>query len=105
MADNQELRFEFGENWSRFLSVLGEESVAEADQALRSMLGVEELSQKSFLDGGSGTGLSAGSQGRLVRLRSGQRGDDRRAGAAQLPGRRRLDRHARLGARCGVPRG
>ena len=34
-------RFEFGENWRRFLSVLDEERIAEAERSLRPMLGVE----------------------------------------------------------------
>ncbi|HEX8422254.1 MAG TPA: class I SAM-dependent methyltransferase [Pyrinomonadaceae bacterium] len=50
-------RFEFGKNWSRFLSVLAEESIAEAENSLRKMLEVEDLRGKSFLDIGSGSGL------------------------------------------------
>src|SRR3954454_13237196 len=50
-------RFEFGENWRRFLDVLDDERIAEAERSLREMLGVESLSGRSFLDIGSGSGL------------------------------------------------
>jgi len=52
-----EARFEFGANWSRFLSVLNDDRIAQAEQSLRSSLGVESLAGKSFLDIGSGSGL------------------------------------------------
>ena len=50
-------RFKFGENWSRFLSLLNEERVREAADSLKKMLNVETLEGKSFLDAGSGSGL------------------------------------------------
>ena len=50
-------RFEFGKNWSRFLAVLNDERIAEAEQSLRAMLEVEDLRGRSFLDIGSGSGL------------------------------------------------
>lgn len=50
-------RFEFGENWKRFLSVLNDERIAEAEKSLKEMLEVENLQGKSFLDIGSGSGL------------------------------------------------
>jgi len=50
-------RFEFGENWHNFLSVLDEERVAEARASLCTMLGVSSLDGMSFLDIGSGSGL------------------------------------------------
>jgi 2-polyprenyl-6-hydroxyphenyl methylase/3-demethylubiquinone-9 3-methyltransferase len=50
-------RFAFGENWSRFLSVLDDERIAEAERSLKGMLGAEEIRGKSFLDVGSGSGL------------------------------------------------
>jgi 2-polyprenyl-3-methyl-5-hydroxy-6-metoxy-1,4-benzoquinol methylase len=53
----QGARFEFGANWSRFLSVLDEERIAEAENSLRSMLGMDDLTGRSFLDIGSGSGL------------------------------------------------
>ncbi len=50
-------RFEFGRNWSAFLSVLDDERIATAVQSLRTMLECESLAGRSFLDIGSGSGL------------------------------------------------
>lgn len=57
--DGAEVRFEFGENWRRFLSVLDDERIAAAERAIRAMLGVEHLRGCRFLDLGSGSGLSS----------------------------------------------
>lgn len=53
----QGTRFEFGKNWSRFLSVVGDAHIARAEESLRQMLEVDTLAGKSFLDIGSGSGL------------------------------------------------
>jgi 2-polyprenyl-6-hydroxyphenyl methylase/3-demethylubiquinone-9 3-methyltransferase len=50
-------RFSFGDNWSRFLSVLTEDRIQQAELSLKKMLGVDSLAGKSFLDVGSGSGL------------------------------------------------
>jgi len=50
-------RFAFGENWRRFLRVLDEDRIAEAERSLQDMLGVTRLDGKRFLDIGSGSGL------------------------------------------------
>lgn len=50
-------RFEFGKNWKRFLSVLNDERISEAELSLKEMLEVNNLKGKSFLDVGSGSGL------------------------------------------------
>src|SRR3712207_117545 len=50
-------RFEFGENWSRFLELLADGRIARAEESLKAMLEVSDLSGKSFLDIGSGSGL------------------------------------------------
>ncbi|MBX6364611.1 MAG: class I SAM-dependent methyltransferase [Gemmatimonadetes bacterium] len=50
-------RFEFGKNWQRFLALLSEERIREAERSLREMLGVETLEGLRFLDVGSGSGL------------------------------------------------
>lgn len=50
-------RFEFGQNWSRFLPGLDEKRIAVAEQTLKRMLEVEDLRGKRFLDIGSGSGL------------------------------------------------
>ena len=52
-----EVRFEFGANWNRFLSVLDETSILEAVDSLKKALNVTTLKNKSFLDAGSGSGL------------------------------------------------
>lgn len=50
-------RFEFGKNWSRFLSNLNDVRIKEAENSLKQMLEAETLEGKSFLDIGSGSGL------------------------------------------------
>lgn len=50
-------RFEFGKNWSRFLSTLTPERISGAQASLRDMLEVDSLEGKSFLDVGCGSGL------------------------------------------------
>ncbi len=55
VADGE--RFEFGKNWSRFLSLLDDTRIAEAEASLKSMLEVSDLQGKSFVDVGSGSGL------------------------------------------------
>lgn len=55
--DPSEMRFAFGKNWSRFLTVLNDQSIAEAENSLKQMLGVNSLAGQSFLDIGSGSGL------------------------------------------------
>ena len=50
-------RFEFGENWSRFLDVLDDDRIRQAEDSLRKMLDTESLAGQSFLDIGSGSGL------------------------------------------------
>jgi 2-polyprenyl-3-methyl-5-hydroxy-6-metoxy-1,4-benzoquinol methylase len=51
------IRFKFGNNWTRFLSLLDEERISEAENSLKYMLGIETMSGKTFLDVGSGSGL------------------------------------------------
>ena len=50
-------RFEFGKNWSRFLATLTETRILAAEESLRTMLEVDNLDNKRFLDIGSGSGL------------------------------------------------
>jgi 2-polyprenyl-3-methyl-5-hydroxy-6-metoxy-1,4-benzoquinol methylase len=50
-------RFEFGKNWSNFLSILDDERIAEAEKSLQGMLRVTRLDGMRFLDIGSGSGL------------------------------------------------
>jgi 2-polyprenyl-3-methyl-5-hydroxy-6-metoxy-1,4-benzoquinol methylase len=50
-------RFEFGKNWSRFLGLLDEDRISEAEKSLKRMLAVDSLAGKTFVDVGSGSGL------------------------------------------------
>jgi 2-polyprenyl-3-methyl-5-hydroxy-6-metoxy-1,4-benzoquinol methylase len=50
-------RFQFGENWQRFLLNIGETHINCAVNSLRDMLGVKDLNGVRFLDIGSGSGL------------------------------------------------
>ena len=55
-VDNRQ-RFEFGKNWKYFLTKLNAERIKVAETWLAEMLGSGDLSGKSFLDVGSGSGL------------------------------------------------
>jgi 2-polyprenyl-3-methyl-5-hydroxy-6-metoxy-1,4-benzoquinol methylase len=50
-------RFAFGKNWQSFLDVLSEERIADAERSLCEFLGTGELTGKTFVDVGSGSGL------------------------------------------------
>ena len=50
-------RFEFGKNWVAFLSVLDDERILTAVESLKMMLECDDLTGKTFLDIGSGSGL------------------------------------------------
>lgn len=50
-------RFEFGKNWSLFLRILDGERIAAAERSLAEMLELDDLTGKTFLDIGSGSGL------------------------------------------------
>ena len=50
-------RFEFGENWARFLSTLDDKRVEVAKQSLQALIQIDDFSQLRFLDAGSGSGL------------------------------------------------
>jgi 2-polyprenyl-6-hydroxyphenyl methylase/3-demethylubiquinone-9 3-methyltransferase len=65
MADSSEdqikqgERFAFGDNWARFLKGLDQNRVLQAERSLQSFLGLADLSGLTFLDAGSGSGLSS----------------------------------------------
>jgi len=69
VAEHQETadapRFPFGRNWRSFLDVLNEERIAQATAALEGMLGAGRMAGASFLDVGSGSGLSSLAASRL----------------------------------------
>lgn len=50
-------RFKFGDNWSRFLDLVDEERIQQAEESLKLMLEVDTLRGKRFIDIGSGSGL------------------------------------------------
>lgn len=50
-------RFAFGDNWRRFLDVLDDERIAQAERSLEEWLGDDALAGRSFLDAGCGSGL------------------------------------------------
>lgn len=50
-------RFKFGDNWSRFLALVDDERIRNAEESLMSMLEVDDLHGKRFIDIGSGSGL------------------------------------------------
>ncbi|MEK6276636.1 MAG: class I SAM-dependent methyltransferase [Actinomycetota bacterium] len=52
----REPRFPFGENWLRLLEHVDEERVRIAERSLRETLGIDDLSGRTFLDAGSGSG-------------------------------------------------
>lgn len=52
-------RFKFGENWTHFLKIIDEERIDDAEESLKEKLCVETLANLTFLDAGSGSGLSS----------------------------------------------
>ena len=52
-------RFAFGGNWSKFLATITDQRIADAQRDISVMLGTDDLSGKTFLDIGSGSGLSS----------------------------------------------
>ena len=50
-------RFGFGANWTRFLKSLNDDRICMAQNSLKQMLEIDDLSGKTFLDVGSGSGL------------------------------------------------
>ena len=56
---SEDTRFAFGENWSDFSHTLNPSKVAAARAGIVALLGEEDLSGKTFLDVGCGSGLMA----------------------------------------------
>ena len=50
-------RFEFGKNWTRFLSKLNDDRIVAACKSLQTKLETDSLAGRTFLDVGSGSGL------------------------------------------------
>lgn len=53
----QKERFQFGENWRRYLELLNQDRILAAQRSLQQMLQMDRLDGLSFLDAGSGSGL------------------------------------------------
>jgi 2-polyprenyl-6-hydroxyphenyl methylase/3-demethylubiquinone-9 3-methyltransferase len=53
----QRNRFEFGNNWIRFLGTLTDERIVRAKASIANLLAVQELTGRTFLDVGCGSGL------------------------------------------------
>src|SRR4051812_25699228 len=58
-------RFAFGRNWRSYLGVLDEERIAASIAGLEGLLGRDRIAGASFLDVGSGSGLSSLAASRL----------------------------------------
>jgi 2-polyprenyl-6-hydroxyphenyl methylase/3-demethylubiquinone-9 3-methyltransferase len=50
-------RFQFGRNWTAFLSTLNDERIRVAEESITGMLRTDSLCGKTFIDIGSGSGL------------------------------------------------
>jgi ribosomal protein L11 methylase PrmA len=50
-------RFEFGKNWKNFLKSISDKKITQAEKSIKSMLGFNDLTGKTFLDIGSGSGI------------------------------------------------
>lgn len=59
------MRFDFGKNWSRFIKLIDQLRIQEAERSLKEMLQIREMKDTSFLDIGSGSGLFSLSARRL----------------------------------------
>ena len=88
IPDN-EVRFEFGANWLRFLADVDESRIRTAESSLRSCLRIPSLEGRSFLDVGSGSGLFSLAAARLgaARVHSFDLDDKSVACARQLKAR------------------
>lgn len=58
-------RFEFGQNWSQFLSTVDDRRIADAQDSILKLLKRDSLQGLSFLDAGSGSGLFSLAASRL----------------------------------------
>jgi SAM-dependent methyltransferase len=61
----EQRRFAFGKNWLRFLEQIDEGRIGAAERSLRETLKLDDLSGRSFLDAGAGSGLFSLAAARL----------------------------------------
>lgn len=50
-------RFEFGKNWRNYLRLVSDRKISKGEESLREMLGTSDLTGRTFLDIGCGSGL------------------------------------------------
>ena len=50
-------KFAFGRNWSKYVQTVDERAISAAEASLRSLLRLDSLASRRFLDAGSGSGL------------------------------------------------
>lgn len=55
--NKKETRFHFGENWRNYISKVDTNKIESARSSLISMIGTSDLSEKKFIDIGSGSGI------------------------------------------------
>lgn len=65
LVSEKKAHFEFGRNWSRFLSQINEERIRQAQNSVVTLLHSEDLRSRRFLDAGSGSGLFSLAANRL----------------------------------------
>ncbi|MEM8863888.1 MAG: class I SAM-dependent methyltransferase, partial [Chloroflexota bacterium] len=54
---NEQVTFSFGENWLDYLGSVGEEQFNEAHEALIRLLQTDDITGRTFLDIGCGSGI------------------------------------------------
>jgi 2-polyprenyl-6-hydroxyphenyl methylase/3-demethylubiquinone-9 3-methyltransferase len=85
------VRFEFGENWSRFITRVDERHIKAAEESLLAMIGgPQAIAGKTFLDAGSGSGLFSLAAHRLGAARIHSFDYDRHSVAATAELKRRF---------------
>jgi 2-polyprenyl-3-methyl-5-hydroxy-6-metoxy-1,4-benzoquinol methylase len=89
-------RFAFGANWLRFLDHIDEDRVQVAEGSLREVLDLDELSGRSFLDAGAGSGLFSLAAARLGAGRVHSFDYDRQAVACTAQLKQRFAPHAEM---------
>src|SRR2546430_13942078 len=97
-------RFKFGDNWARFLSVLNNDRILQAERSLTERVGVP-LQGKTFIDVGSGSGLFSLAARRLGAYVYSFDYDSQSVACVEetlFPRRCVLDRGAGFGSRHGI---